>query len=472
MFILGALGWGATLFISSISMHELLGVVARDLLVLAFAGGAMQMSKGNGVISLAIFGLAAVFLNVTYLDILKNSLVSNDNKYADIELLLELSGEPGNELHLILDNYSATLMRAFAPRDEDITELDQYYLVNLPGKAREGEILALIDRLEDYEETLWVEANDLIQIPEITEDLGGKESYKDAKISVNDPEVGKQWSAKKLSIQELHQILAMPTVQPKAKALIAILDTGVDGNHEDLAAVYRSTNKQYDIDKVGHGTHVAGIAGAVTNNGIGIASFDPTNSFVEITSIKVLQDNGFGSQAKIIDGMIEAADLGAQVISMSLGARSSGSREKAYEQAVKYCNDKGAIVIVAAGNSSRSAKHFAPANARGVITVAAIDANLNRASFSNTVADITYGIAAPGDDIYSTFPGDQYRSLRGTSMACPYVAGVVAIMKSIDPSLETEQIHNILKNSGTPAKQDLQTGQIINPVAAIRALLD
>ncbi|MCL4109194.1 UNVERIFIED_CONTAM: hypothetical protein GTU68_028375 [Idotea baltica] len=242
--------------------------------------------------------------------------------------------------------------------------------------------------------------------------------------------------------------------------------------HEDLKSAYKSTRKQYDVDKVGHGTHVAGIAGAVTNNGIGIAAFDPTNSFVELTSIKVLQDNGFGSQAKIIDGMIEAADLGAQVISMSLGARSSGSREKAYEQAVRYCNDKGAIVVVAAGNSSRSAKHFAPANAPGVITVAAIDKNLSRASFSNSVAEIKYGIAAPGDDIYSTFPGDQYRSLKGTSMACPYVAGVVAIMKSIDPSMQTEQIHEILKNSGSSSRQNLQTGKIINPVAAVRGLLD
>src|SRR5690606_33820674 len=141
-------------------------------------------------------------------------------------------------------------------------------------------------------------------------------------------------------------------------------------------------------------------------------------------------------------------------------------------KAVKYCNDKGAVVIVAAGNSNANAKFYTPANVKNVIAVSAVNRALEMTPFSNSVADIEYGIAAPGDEIYSTFPKNQYKAFRGTSMACPHVSSLAGILKSLDPDLTTADIYHILENTGKNSRQGKQTGKIIDPGAAVRAVLD
>jgi thermitase len=85
---------------------------------------------------------------------------------------------------------------------------------------------------------------------------------------------------------------------------------------------------------------------------------------------------------------------------------------------------------------------------------------------------VTFGIAAPGDNIYSTFPNNDYKSFRGTSMACPFVASLIGIMKSIDPSLSTSEIHKLLVQGGIDTDQTSKTGKLIQPVATIRMMLD
>ncbi|MFQ5448355.1 MAG: S8 family serine peptidase, partial [Saprospiraceae bacterium] len=259
--------------------------------------------------------------------------------------------------------------------------------------------------------------------------------------------------------------------KPVKKTRLAILDTGVDASHEDLADNFVSTRKKYDYDKSGHGTHCAGIAAAVSNNNKGIASFSRNNAFVEVTSIKVLSDAGYGSQKMIIDGILEAADNGADVISLSLGGPSSDSKQRAYKKAVDYANRKGAIVLVAAGNSKTNARRYAPANTPGVIAVSAVDTLLRRASFSNFVQDLGMAVAAPGVKIYSTFPGNQYKTLNGTSMAAPYVSGLVSLMKSLRPGLTTRQVFNILNKTGMETKGKKETGRLIQPAVAVRELL-
>ena len=176
---------------------------------------------------------------------------------------------------------------------------------------------------------------------------------------------------------------------------------------------------------------------------------------------------GGGSQRGIIAGMIEAADNGADVISMSLGGRTNEKSVKAYTDAVKYCNKKGAIVVVAAGNSNINAKLFAPANTPGVITVAAVDEDLKKASFSNTTDDIEMAVSAPGVKIHATLPNNKYGALSGTSMATPFVAGLVGIMKSINPDLTTKEAFEILNDSGQATKDVTQIGRLIQPKKAI-----
>ncbi len=126
--------------------------------------------------------------------------------------------------------------------------------------------------------------------------------------------------------------------------------------------------------------------------------------------------------------------------------------------------------MVAAGNSNRNAKDYAPVNTKGVIGVSAVDQELNRAAFSNFVSDIPMGIAAPGVGVYSTMPGDKYAALSGTSMATPYVAGLLGMMKSLRPSLTTSEAYDLLKKTGKETKSTDLTGYFIQPKAVIESL--
>lgn len=384
------------------------------------------------------------------------------------ELLVDLSeGKSMSDLDKIVAKYGLTYKRAFEMKLDDATDLDDYVLVNIPKKYEnnisEIEEAFISSGLVDY-----LEKNEIVQLPPM-ETL--RPSKRKRVFGVNDPGVNELWGFDEMRMDELYKLLASKKVKVKKKANVFILDTGVDSNHEDLKANYVSHKKIYDSDKQGHGTHCAGIAGAVTNNKIGVASYSPNNDFVNITSVKVLSDWGGGTQKSVISGMLEAADNGADVISMSLGARSNKNRTRAYARAVNYCNRQGAIVIVAAGNSNMDAANYSPANSPGVITVSAIDTLLNRAHFSNFVENIQYGIAAPGVKIYSTFPGNEYRAFNGTSMACPYVAGLVGLMRSIKPDLKTKEVHEILKRTGKDTKNTNKTGKLIQPAKAVAELL-
>lgn len=181
---------------------------------------------------------------------------------------------------------------------------------------------------------------------------------------------------------------------------------------------------------------------------------------------------GSGTQKAIIDGIITAADRGAAVISMSLGGRSSQKRQEAYREAVAYAAQKGSIVVAAAGNANANAKTFAPVNAPGIIGVAALDTLAGKAGFSNTVQDIAMGLSAPGVNIYSTIPNDEYASFNGTSMATPYVAGLLGLMKSLQPELDAKTAFRILSESGKTTRDQQLTGKMILPHKAIRILLE
>lgn len=274
-----------------------------------------------------------------------------------------------------------------------------------------------------------------------------------------------------MEMDKLYRLLKDTNITPAKKASILVLDTGIDAAHEDLNANYKSIDKTYDTDLNGHGTHCAGIAASVTNNGVGIASFSSENQFVTVGAVKVLGKGGNGSQRGVINGILAAADHEADVISLSLGSRSNDQKQKAFKTAVDYAAKAGAIVVVAAGNSNIDAKHFAPANTPGVITVSAVDNELNRASFSNFVSNIEMGIAAPGVNILSTIPDDKYAAFNGTSMAAPHVSGLIGLMKSIDPALTTSEAYQIIHQTGTGTKATKETGRLIHPAKAIEALL-
>lgn len=207
-----------------------------------------------------------------------------------------------------------------------------------------------------------------------------------------------------------------------------------------------------------HGTHVAGTIGAVAGNGIGGVG---TSWSSKILPLRVLGKCG-GSTSDIVDAMRWAAGLPvagvpdnrypARVLNMSLGG--GGFCGRAYQYAVNAVTRKGAIVVAAAGNSN----HYdvgQPANCSGVITVGATDSSGRRASFSNFGRRVD--ISAPGVEIFSTLndgktePGrDSFAYYSGTSMATPHVAGVVALMLSVNPSLTQKQVKSLLQAGSRP----------------------
>ncbi len=225
---------------------------------------------------------------------------------------------------------------------------------------------------------------------------------------------------------------AWQLTQGSAATKVAILDTGIDQNHEDLAAKIVAqanfTGSKTVDDKYGHGTHVAGTAAAITNNGKGVAGVGFNASLM---NGKVLSDNGFGSCSGVANGITWAADNGAHVINMSLG----GGGCSAEESAVNYAWGKGVLVAAAAGNGGAETVSC-PACYANSIAVAATDNSDLKASFSNYGPGVD--VAAPGVDVWSSFPNHRNRMGKrnygygsGTSMATPHVAGAAALIWSI-----------------------------------------
>lgn len=215
---------------------------------------------------------------------------------------------------------------------------------------------------------------------------------------------------------------------------VAILDTGIDQDHEDLSskiALQRNFTDSSTIDDLyGHGTHVGGIVAAVTGNNIGIAGGCPA---CQLMNGKVLNDSGSGAYSWIANGIIWATDNGAKVINMSLGG---SARSTTLERVVNYAWNRGVVVVAAAGNSANRSKTY-PAAYTNAIAVAATNNKDQKATFSSYGAKWV-DVAAPGVDIFSTFPNHSYKINKslgydfgsGTSMATPMTSAVAALIWS------------------------------------------
>ncbi len=480
-FLIGLACYLYGLFTTPASLDAKWLSLSRDLVILGAAASFLSFFKSKKPLFLVLLLGLSFLAYQYYFSYMHTSLFMqtlekdgavgpiNLSSYdKDGELLLELKENASlDAIQDIIQKYDLTVQPAFQMESEDLTDLDDYIIVNVPDNERMN-LLYIIKAFKNNDAVEYLENNDVIQLKPIESETINR---KKRRYNVNDPDISKQWGLDQMAIDELHTLLRKKNVKAQKTALIAILDTGVDANHEDLKANFKSIKKKHDTDPNAHGTHCAGIAAAVTNNGKGIASFAPDNNFVKVSSIRVLSGFGGGTQQAVINGILEAADAGADVISMSLGAPSNSSRVKAYKKAIDYATKKGAIVIAAAGNSNRDAAQYSPANTPGIIAVSAVDENLNRAVFSNYVQNVKMGIAAPGVNIYSTVPGSQYKSFNGTSMACPAVAGLIGVMKSLKPDLTAKEAYTILKKSGKDTKNKKETGQFIQPTEAIKLLL-
>lgn len=257
----------------------------------------------------------------------------------------------------------------------------------------------------------------------------------------NDPRFSDQWGLTKIQAAS-----GWDKTHGGNQVDIAITDTGIDGSHPDLSGkISTSVNctinsscptvTSTDVD--GHGSHVAGIASAVTNNGTGIAG---TAWDGRLMNVKVLDDTGSGYYSWVINGIVFAADNGAEVINLSLGGSSSSS---SLREAIDYAWGKGKVLVAAAGNGGSSWRTY-PAYYYNTIAVAATDENDRKASFSN------YGtwvdVSSPGTNILSTYQGG-YEYFSGTSMSTPFVSGLAALLFGQNPGWTNNQVRGRIEST-------------------------
>lgn len=259
--------------------------------------------------------------------------------------------------------------------------------------------------------------------------------------SPNDPAYNDQWHHKNLGTNA-----AWTKSMGSKELIVAIIDDGIDRNHDDLKGkivkAYDTVNNRKNIIPKGeHGTHIAGIIAGSANNGIGGAGVAPN---IKLMPINVF-DGEYADTADIIDAIHYAVEQKANIINMSLG---DTSYSEALNKAVQEAYKKGILIVAAAGNEGDMGKNVQrvyPAAFSHVISVAATDSKDKRPSYSNYHA--TVDIAAPGDDILSTLPGEKYGWMSGTSMATPMVAGVAALIWSHEPKLNKLEVEYRLYDS-------------------------
>jgi subtilisin len=204
---------------------------------------------------------------------------------------------------------------------------------------------------------------------------------------------------------------------------VAVIDTGCDLNHNDLKenliAGFNFVNEGSDPqDGNAHGTHVAGTIAASDNN-LGMVGVAPRT---KIIPVKSLGDNGSGNLKDVVEGIIWAADNDADILTMSLGSPTSSRH---MQNAINYAAGKGCLIFCAAGNSGPSNDIMFPARYNNTISIAAIDSNLNRTSFSCSGKSLDF--LTPGKDILSCVPGNRYAKMSGTSMSNPFAAACASL---------------------------------------------
>jgi subtilisin family serine protease len=267
--------------------------------------------------------------------------------------------------------------------------------------------------------------NRISLLPYIKEDYYG--------LSINSPQTY-GWELEKFDI---------PKVWRKSKGngvVVAVIDTGCDLTHQDLLPnLLPGKNfvdpKKPPEDNAGHGTHVSSTIAAI-DNGFGMVGVAPET---KIIPVKALGDDGTGSLRAVADAIYWVADdTNADFISMSLG---SPNNIKILEDAVNYAYQKGKIIFCAAGNAGEASEIMYPANYDSVISIGAIDENLERTSFTCSGDNLDF--LAPGHNILGCIPGNRYALMSGTSMSNPFAIGCASLLLAYNKKTNKYKLKSI-----------------------------
>jgi thermitase len=307
------------------------------------------------------------------------------------------------------------------------------YVLQVPSEQA-GQIIAELNQSPDF---LYAEPNHILSAQEVIP---------------NDPAWGLQYNMVAIRAPQ-----GWAYTTGSSAVTIAIVDSGVDMTHPDLfgkiVAGYDFVNDDNDpSDDYGHGTHVAGLAAAFGNNGIGIAG---TSWGARIMPVKVLNSSGLGTYLNAATGIVWAADQGARVINLSFGG---SAPSLLLEDAVNYAAARGILLVGAAGNNGSPSVLY-PAAYPAVIAVSATNSANQRAVFSNYGPQIE--LAAPGAGIYSLHLGGGYLIRNGTSMAAPQVSGLAAILLGLPGNASASAVRGQMQASALdlgPAGWDSEYG--------------
>ena len=258
-------------------------------------------------------------------------------------------------------------------------------------------------------------------------------------VTPNDP----YYAAYQWHLPKVNAPAAWHSTTGSASVVVAVVDSGVQATHPDLAgrvlAGYDFVNNDADpSDDNGHGTAVAGVAAAKGNDGIGVAGAAWN---VSILPVKVMAANGTGSHSAIANGINYSADRGAHIINLSIGGTSSS---RTLQSSVNYASNKGCILIAAAGNNGDSTTVY-PAAYSGVLAVSALTQADTLASFSSFGSFVD--ISAPGVGITTSWVNGGYVTISGTSFSSPLVAGIAALALSVNPSLSNTAMASLLTSN-------------------------
>ena len=326
----------------------------------------------------------------------------------------------------------------------------------------------------------------------------------------NDPLLSSQWNLQNSGQyagtvgNDIHAAQAWSVTTGSRNVVVAVIDSGIDITHPDLAAniwtnpneVVGSTvdgdhngyvgdihgwnfvdNNNQVTDGYGHGTHVAGIIGAVGNNGIGVTGIDWQ---VSLMALKVEDSRGVGSTSSVINAInyvtMMRRDHGINIVAVNASWESAAGYSVVVQEAIRAEGDAGVTFIAAAGNdaSNNDAIPRYPASYElpNVISVAALSTTNTLASMSN-YGGTTVDLAAPGSLIQSTFPGGTYGILSGTSMAAPQVTGVVALLAAAKPGIDVAEVRAAILGTTTAVASlagKVVTGGRLNAGAALASL--
>lgn len=431
------------------------------------------------IILLCFFGVSALLLN-SYYARKKEAAIPKNAKYmaGEVIVVYKEGFGPNEENHLRLSDQLKELGVINETKIFSSTEKPLKYYYRLSFSTNQN-VQQTIDAILSLEGITTASANYVFSVDVIP----------------NDPLYSRQWNLTGIDAEKAWNI-----TKGTNTVTVAIIDSGIDYNHPDFAGRDIKKGKDFStcaldqvqpdgtivclvqkpadddpMDENGHGTHVAGIVGAATNNRIGVAGVTwQTN----LLAVKVMAPNGSGSIADVLQGIEYAINNNAKVINLSLGGPGTC---QLFNPLFAFAKQKGIAVVAAVGNKGQELVSDTPAICDNVITVGSIDQSKNRSVFSNWGDKVM--IAAPGTDILSLkaqncrisacfdpqkIVDSNYLIMSGTSMATPHVSGSLALLIERNPDKSISDIKNCLFSGASSITSDLPIGKLLNINESLR----